>query len=581
MKQIGLAFMLLVSCWLSIVHASGPGTTNANFLKAGQGVRPIAMGETYISLGHGIDTLYWNPAGLAQLQSPEATFTHSFWVQEIGTEYLAFGMPMGPIGAFGGGITYMNAGTITQTLEDEYGNYIGTGGDVSAMSLAVIGTYAQKLGRLIPIKDPIIQNTLIGASLRIVSESIDQASILGGAIDIGAIWRQTEAISIKEKHSIDAMRGIGDKIINYRDGGWRAGFVAQNLGMTSDQMMPINFRAGVGYLINDALTTNGQATLALDALLPVDNNIKLSVGGEYAYITETSRMALRFGYRIGNEIQDLDSLAGLTAGAGFSMLLGPARYQIDYAFVPYGDLGTTHRASLTIGFASAKNIVKSISQPKASLIDNPNILKQAVDQLKAEDAKADKANNANKKTAASQAAKQAPHDAKTTQAQVQEVDRAKQVNEQAEPSVGQSNVPGSQSGLADSQAKAELEAQLETEKPDTSKKLKSAIKRIMGSIKAGMLPAVQFERGTDTITRQSKRSLQQLAKQLERYDGNNVVIIGFAGSNKELAAKRADSVLRHLKMNYRIDTSLISTRSGEKAQQPKNTEVDFEVKGSK
>ncbi len=345
-------FVLLL-CWGGLVSqaaAGGPGTTSANFLKAGQGVRPVAMGETYIALGDGLDTLYWNPAGLVQVTAPTASFSHSFWFQDIGTEYLAYGMSLGPLGAIGGGFALMHAGQVTETLEDEYGNYLGTGDTFSPMSFALIGTYAQNMSRLFQVDDPFIKNTLVGASLRVITESLDEVVVFGGALDLGLIWRETEEVIPPRLASAEgaSQEPEGEPLV--RDHGWRLGLVAQNLGVTTEQLMPMNFRLGLAYLSRDLFTPGGAGTLACDLMVPIDNDIKVSFGGEYAYATPNTKMAIRMGYKIGSEIKDLDSLAGLTAGVGFSIRTGLMKYQVDYAFVPYGELGLTHRASLTVVF---------------------------------------------------------------------------------------------------------------------------------------------------------------------------------------------------------------------------------------
>lgn len=351
-------FAALIISWsglVSLASAGGPGTTSANFLKAGQGVRPVAMGETYIALGDGLDTLYWNPAGLVQIAAPTASFAHSFWFQEIGTEYLAYGMPLGPLGAIGGGITLMHAGQVTETLEDASGNYAGTGDTFSPMSFALVGTYAQKMSRLLSVEDPFLKNTLVGASLRIVTESLDDVGVFGGALDLGLIWRETEEVLPRKSTATEDTSPDTAAQPIVRDHGWRLGLVAQNLGMTTDELMPMNFRLGLAYLSRDLFAPGGTGTLACDFLVPIDNDIKVSFGGEYGYATEHAKMAARLGYKIGSEIQDLDSLAGLTAGVGFSLQAGFMEYQIDYAFVPYGELGSTHRASLTVVFLPGPN----------------------------------------------------------------------------------------------------------------------------------------------------------------------------------------------------------------------------------
>lgn len=360
---ITLLFTSLV--FNALVRAEGPGSTSANFLKAGQGVRAIAMGETYVSLGDDLDTLNWNPAGLVQLDSPTANFSHTFWFENIGSEYIAFGTPLGILGAVAGGLTLFHVGSITETLEDDQGNYAGEGSTVSPMSFALTGGYSQKLSRLIPLDDVFLKQIIVGANLKLVTESLDEVTVFGGAVDIGAIWRETEEISPKNvtlANSPDKQK-VSDQKPMVRDNGWRLGLVVQNLGLTSDKALPINLKAGIGYVAQELFSPKGKGTVAVDLTVPNDNDLKVSFGSEYALITPHTMMAARLGYKIGSEINDLDSMAGLTVGFGFSITAQLLKYQLDYAFVPYGELGSTHRLSLSVAFLPSPDVTGSSKSP--------------------------------------------------------------------------------------------------------------------------------------------------------------------------------------------------------------------------
>jgi hypothetical protein len=56
--------------------------------------------------------------------------------------------------------------------------------------------------------------------------------------------------------------------------------------------------------------------------------------------------ALRAGYKYSSGMTTLGALAGISGGLGFKF----GSYQLDYAFVPYGDLGQTHRVSFLAKF---------------------------------------------------------------------------------------------------------------------------------------------------------------------------------------------------------------------------------------
>ena len=58
-----------------------------------------------------------------------------------------------------------------------------------------------------------------------------------------------------------------------------------------------------------------------------------------------SRGSIRAGYNM-NRASDLDALAGLSAGAGLDL----RSFRLDYAWVPFGELGLTNRVSLGFRF---------------------------------------------------------------------------------------------------------------------------------------------------------------------------------------------------------------------------------------
>ncbi|MEW6681037.1 MAG: hypothetical protein AB1297_08510, partial [bacterium] len=72
MKKLCLVAILGLMGNLSF--AGEPGKTAMAFLKLGQGARVNGMGEAFVGLADDINSLYWNPAGLANLKEREASF---------------------------------------------------------------------------------------------------------------------------------------------------------------------------------------------------------------------------------------------------------------------------------------------------------------------------------------------------------------------------------------------------------------------------------------------------------------------------------------------------------------------------
>jgi flagellar motor protein MotB len=116
---------------------------------------------------------------------------------------------------------------------------------------------------------------------------------------------------------------------------------AINVGGTSFQQ-PITFRfGGAGHFFARRLA------LSVDAAVPLDNDVIPAVGAEW-WIANT--LAFRGGWRGGYASQ-------ATAGAGFRV----ANLQMDYAWQPYQELGSTHRLTATLSFGKPSVGLRSLS----------------------------------------------------------------------------------------------------------------------------------------------------------------------------------------------------------------------------
>ena len=85
--------------------------------------------------------------------------------------------------------------------------------------------------------------------------------------------------------------------------------------------------------------------LAADGIASIDNGIKAGFGTEYQFkLGADMAVTGRAGYN--TRTKDMTGLVGLSAGLGVAY----GSYGVDYAFVPFGDLGTTHRISTGANF---------------------------------------------------------------------------------------------------------------------------------------------------------------------------------------------------------------------------------------
>lgn len=325
-----LIIFLLSLCYLPSVWAGEPGTTGANFLKIGMGARAIAMGEAYTAVSNDIYSIYWNPAGLVELEDPEVTFMYNKHFQDIVQQIGGYAQPLymwkkskhsrigRKIGAIGCFFNYVGI----QDIQGYDADGISSG-DVKTYDYAGIVSYARKI-KVHNKKRNILS---MGSNVKFITEKLDKESATSYAIDVGAKYKMK--LIRKERESDFLSFGIG--VYNV---GSKVKFVKEK------KDLPRSIRAGVAY-INKAY--GGPLTVAVDGNMPNDNDFYFSIGTEY-WIKNI------LGLRVGYKSQE-DAGIGLRTGIGIKINI----FSIDYAFVPYGDLGNSHIINLNIRFRTSES----------------------------------------------------------------------------------------------------------------------------------------------------------------------------------------------------------------------------------
>ncbi len=283
------------------------GDSGAQSLKIGIGARAIGMGESFVALADDADAIYWNPGGLGQIEKKEISMMYNQWFEGIKQGYVGYVHPLGNIGTFGGAVSYLIVGDMDRTEIDSDGDDVPTSQTFGANDMFVTLSY----GRKIKMLD-------VGVSLKYITEKIEDESATAFAVDLGFLY----ATPVPKLNVGLSVQNLGTKIK----------FISES------DLLPLNFKLGASYkmLEKDALA------LALDVNIPNEGNVNVHAGAEYLLF---DMIALRAGYKT-TTIEGLGALSGLSAGCGFAF----KGYGIDYAWVPYGDLGSTHRVSLAIKF---------------------------------------------------------------------------------------------------------------------------------------------------------------------------------------------------------------------------------------
>ena len=277
------------------------GSTTAQFLKLGIGAKSAGMGNAVTSVYNGTDAIYWNPANLTYAEKKELSFSHTIWFEDVNYEWLAFVLPTTEYGVFGLGMQYVSYGTI-----DKIDNQQISDGSISPLDMALYLSYANSNGKLD-----------FGLNFKYIYSKIEE-SASAIALDLGAKYNLTDKIA------------IGAALTNF---GTEMKFDKET------ESLPLLFKVGASYfVIKDWL-------VSLDLNFPNDNEAYVNLGTQYGIeIADNLNFALRAGYEGRNK--DIPGFNWINLGFGFEYL----DYIFDYAFVPYGDIGMTHRFSFSIKF---------------------------------------------------------------------------------------------------------------------------------------------------------------------------------------------------------------------------------------
>ena len=327
-----VATVLLLCGTVSAGEFSKVGTAGAQFLKVGMGSRYTAMGEAGVASAGDIYSMYWNPAGLAQIGTNELAISHVNYVTDISLNYIAFAKNFDDIGVFGASVTILSMDDQEITTADAQN---GTGDMYSASSYAFQMSYARYL----------TAHFSFGGSFKFVGEEIYREKASGFAFDFGTLLH-TGFRSLRLGMSISnmgpEMKFDGpDLDVGYDIDPTDPGQDDFNSRLKAEGYdLPMVFRVGMAYDL--AFGPESNVMLSVEAKHPNDNEQQGAIGAEYEW---QNKFFLRGGYKI-NYAEE-----GLSFGGGLKTPLGEeTKLCIDYAWVDFGRFESVHRFSASVSF---------------------------------------------------------------------------------------------------------------------------------------------------------------------------------------------------------------------------------------
>jgi opacity protein-like surface antigen len=327
MKKI-ILILILIATSIYAGDVARKGTTGAEQVLIPVGARGIATGGAFLANITGLESIYYNPAGLDVYPQTEAMFSYVNHLADINISYFAIGTTLGDIGSIGFDLKTFDFGDIPVTTEDFPD---GTGETYSPSFLTLGFTYSKVLTDRISI----------GTNLKLITENIQNTNATGFALDAGVQYRFSEALMIGA-----AVKNIGSDM-NYtgQDLADRTEIPGSIPGSSSGSyeiitesfQIPSFFQLSLTY----ALNVDEQNNLLFAGAYTANNSFEdiANLGLEYGFM---SNFFVRGGYNF--LVQNASEyIYGFTFGAGLDYNIGgEVGFVFDYAFRDVKDFPTAN-----------------------------------------------------------------------------------------------------------------------------------------------------------------------------------------------------------------------------------------------
>jgi hypothetical protein len=261
-----------------------------------ESARQAALAGAFISVTNGQEAVFGNPAGLAGTQDLSVSLHHESWLADIYGETAVVAAPMGAGLGMGGYAHITEYGSFD--IRDSNGQRQGQSSAQDMAAGLALGYGVRGLSA--------------GVGLRVVKQELMGEDSSAVALDGGLV---------------------------YRGHGLHLGFAAVNVGTNLDGSQGAeSLRAGVArrWDLDDGVALEPGLGLSWEpqGLARAQMGVELGL---------QNGMALRVGYEQPFADTMISGIQGLTLGLGFNV----AGLTVDYAYLPYGDLGSAHCLSVT------------------------------------------------------------------------------------------------------------------------------------------------------------------------------------------------------------------------------------------
>ena len=311
------------------------GTTAGKFLSIPAGARGMALGGAVVANVDDPSAMYWNPAGITRIESPEFAFDYIQWFEDLNHEFIGVVFPMGSNGTIGLNVVSFGVDDMEVTTETAQE---GTGELFGASSYAIGLAYARAL----------TTDFSIGVNTKYIREQIFNSSASALALDIGVTYNtpfNNTILGFSISNFGQKLQMTGEDLFVKVDIDNSQSGNNENLTATlnTDKFdLPLLMRIGIA---NNIINTEQMRfTLAIDGLHPNDNTESVNVGGELAFLNET--IFLRGGL---NSLALEERQSEFSLGAGLNYpISGQTNIDLEYVYQSHKYLGSVQMYSIGI-----------------------------------------------------------------------------------------------------------------------------------------------------------------------------------------------------------------------------------------
>lgn len=346
-----LTVLLLFSSF--VVYAGNEdraGQAGATELLINPWARSTGWGSANTASINGLEAMYMNVAGISFTKKTEVLFAHTRWLVGSGTSINSFGLTqkVGEAGVLGLGIMSMGFGDIAVTTVDQPE---GTGSFFSPRYMNIGLGYAKTFSNSIHG----------GISVKIISESIANASAQGFAFDAGIqyVTRLGSKENPLRKDNLSfgiALRNVGPPMSFSGDGFSVRGLVSSTgTNLTMEQRsakfeMPSLLNIGITYVYR--MTEDHRLSFAGTFTSNSFSKDQFRFGLEYGF---KQYLALRGGYVYEKDQNNTESgttaFTGPAAGVTLEVPFGKEKtgsFAIDYSYVATNPFQGNHSIGVRI-----------------------------------------------------------------------------------------------------------------------------------------------------------------------------------------------------------------------------------------